>query len=316
MAIPIAPLPYAIDALEPIISATALKTHYEEHYKGYVKKVNELVQDTIYSGLTLKDIVLKSDKKNTFDREAKIFNNANQAWNHVFYFNCLTDVSNAEPSKELVKKINESFGSLQTFKDEFSSKGADLFGSGWVWLVVNKNAELEIVTGKNAENPLPSGNVPVFVFDVWEHAYYIDFRSDRKSYTEKLWQMANWSFMENEMLRAEKFQKNKGRYQDFFARPSWSSVSPSIILRRKSSVRGGALIGAAVGIVVFFFLSLMVNFKVIPLPGLTNAAGASHSGLTLFVGVMLGMFIGAACGTLVGIGTPVPLSDPDGSLGN
>lgn len=198
---------------------------------------------------------------------------------------------------------------MHAFKEEFNKVALELFGSGWLWLVLTKDLELIIRSSSNAENPLPAGNIPIFVLDVWEHAYYLDYRSSRKNYVENIWQMVNWSFMENELLRAGKFQKNRRKYQEFFPAPNWPTVSPSFLLRRKSSIRGGAIIGAAIGMVLFVFLSILVDVQIIPLPGLVTASCSSQTGLTLVLGAILGAILGAAIGTLVGIGIPVPLSN-------
>lgn len=216
MAIQLIPLPYSTNALEPVISEEALTTHYQEHYKMYVAKLNDLISDTIYEDLSLKDIVLRSGKKIQWDHEIKIFNNANQAWNHSFFWNCLTPARNMRPSEHLVKKINDSFGSLDSLTEQFTLKAIELFGSGWLWLVLSASGSLEIISGKNDENPLASGFVPIFVIDLWEHAYYLDYKSKRAEYAENIWQIVNWSFIHSELVKAEKhFQGTRSVKQAF-----------------------------------------------------------------------------------------------------
>lgn len=314
MAIQITPLPYNIDALEPVISVEALTAHFEEHYRVYVDKLNDLLPDTVYEDLSLKDIVLKSGKKIQWDHETKIFNNANQAWNHTFFWNCLTPARNMKPSDALLAKIDENFGTLAVMIEQFNLKAMELFGSGWVWLVMNKNKKLEIVSGKNAENPLPVGNIPIFVVDVWEHAYYVNYKSNRKLYLESVWQLVNWSFVENELLKAEKFQVKRQSSRDvtqslpFYFRQKWLSSTPSFLKRRKTSIKSGTLLGAAIGAFIFFFVSIAISVGLLPSQGLNAsvASGGANYIVILSIGVFVGLFVGAACGALVGIGTPMP----------
>lgn len=313
MAIPLTPLPYSTNALEPVISEAALKTHYEDHYKSYVSRLNDLIQDTIYEDLSLKDIVLRSGKKIQWDHETKIFNNADQAWNHSFFWNCLTPARNMRPSEHLVKKINDSFGSLDAFTEQFTLKANDLFGSGWLWLVLSRSGMLEIIPGKNDENPLAVGLIPIFVIDLWEHAYYMDYQSRRREYVQNIWQIVNWSFIHAELVKAEKqFQVKRTPKQTFqslpfYFRQRWVGSDRTFIKRRRTSVTSGSVIGAGIGALLFFFLASLVSMQVLPLPGLIMSTGVNHAAV-LFIGTFLGVLIGAACGALVGIGTPMPLN--------
>lgn len=315
MAIQAMPLPYNIDALEPVISASALSTHYEEHYKKYVSKLNELIPDTVYEDLSLKEIVLRSGKKIQWDHETKIFNNANQAWNHNFLWQCLTPARNMTRSERVQNKINQSFGSFENFIEQFTLKSNELFGSGWCWLVLNKNLSMEIVVGRNDENPLPSGYIPLFVVDLWEHAYYVDYRSSRAEYLENIWEIVNWSFVEVEILKAERYQKDRKSSKEvirslpLYFRQKWIGTSPTYIRRRKTSVRSGALFGSVIGAVLFFFFASLVSVDIIPLPGLFASASSVSMVLILSVGAFIGGLLGAASGALVGIGTPMPLHD-------
>lgn len=313
MAIQLTPLPYSTNALEPVISEQSLKTHYNEHYKNYIARLNDLIPDTIYEDLSLKDIVLMSGKKIPWDHEVKIFNNANQAWNHSFFWSCLTPARNMRPSEHLVKKINDNFGSLNNFTEVFILKANELFGSGWLWLALSKAGSLEIISGKNDENPLATGCIPIFVIDLWEHAYYIDYQSARAEYIQNIWQIVNWSFVHAELVKAEKhFQSNRASKQAFqslplYFRKRWVGSDRTFIKRRRTSVASGSLIGAGIGALVFFFLASLVSMQVLPLPGLVVSSDMNH-GAVLSIGVFLGIFLGAACGALVGIGTPMPLA--------
>lgn len=314
MAIQITPLPYNTNALEPVISEEALRTHYEQHYKGYVAKLNDLIPDTIYEDLSLKDIVLRSGKKIQWDHEIKIFNNADQAWNHTFFWNCLTPARNMRPSDYLAQRICENFGNLEAFQEQFNLKAMELFGSGWLWVVLTKNNTIEIMVGKNDENPIASGNSPIFVVDLWEHAYYLDYQSRRKEYIENIWDLVNWSFVHAELVKAEKHRperkSTKERFKSlpFYLRQRWVGSDRTFIKRRRTSLGSGTVIGAALGGTIFFFLASLVSTQVLPLPGLISTSGNMNNGFILFFGISLGVLLGAACGALVGIGTPLPLT--------
>lgn len=179
-------LPYANDALAPHISAETIEYHYGKHHQTYVTNLNNLVPGTEFEGLSLEDIVKKSS--------GGIFNNAAQVWNHTFYWNCLSPNGGGEPTGGLANAIERTFGSFEKFKEEFSKCAVTTFGSGWAWLVKNPNGTLELVSTSNAGCPLTNGQVPVLTCDVWEHAYYIDFRNLRPKYLEAFWALVNWEF--------------------------------------------------------------------------------------------------------------------------
>ena len=181
-------LPYAPDALAPVISAETIGFHYGKHEQAYIDTLNSLIEGTEYQDMTLEEIILKSD--------GKLFNQASQAWNHIFYFFQFAPGGANEPSGNLLAKIEEQFGTLEDFKAKFVEAGVGVFGSGWVWLSSDANGNLVITQGKNAENPMTSGLKPLLVFDVWEHAYYLDYQNRRADYLKKLWDIVDWSVIE------------------------------------------------------------------------------------------------------------------------
>jgi len=181
-------LPYAMDALEPHISRETLEYHYGKHHKTYVDNLNKLIPGTEFENLSLEDIIKKSS--------GGIFNNAAQIWNHSFYWNCLSP-KGGEPAGALADAINKSFGSIDEFKQKFSQTAITTFGSGWGWLVKNAAGDLEIVSTSNAGCPLTDGKTPLLTCDVWEHAYYIDYRNARPKYVETFWKLVNWDFVAN-----------------------------------------------------------------------------------------------------------------------
>jgi Fe-Mn family superoxide dismutase len=181
-------LPYALDALEPKISAQTLQYHHGKHHRGYVTKLNELIQDTEFAELALEDIVRRSS--------GAVFNNAAQAWNHAFYWQCLAPVKGRQrPSAKLAKAIDTRFGSLESFKDRFTQVAVDTFGSGWTWLVLDRDGSISVGSTSNAGTPIRTHGVPLLTCDVWEHAYYIDYRNERLKYVEAFWDLANWDFV-------------------------------------------------------------------------------------------------------------------------
>ncbi|MGR8918633.1 MAG: superoxide dismutase [Gammaproteobacteria bacterium] len=186
MAIKTQPLPYAPNALEPHISAETLEYHHGKHYAGYVGKLNDAVEGTPYADLGLTDIVMRAD-------EPAVFNNAAQAWNHEFYFSGLSP-RDTRLSDALADAVTRRFGSFEKLCEAFADAAAARFGSGWAWLVLDPARELDIVTTANAANPLTDGMSPLLTCDVWEHAYYIDYRNDRGAYLEHFMQLANWEF--------------------------------------------------------------------------------------------------------------------------
>jgi superoxide dismutase, Fe-Mn family len=188
MAHELPPLPYAKDALAPHISAETLEFHHDKHHATYVTNLNKLIAGTEFEDLSLEEIVKKAPA-------GGIFNNAAQVWNHTFYFNCMGPDGGGEPSGALADAINKAFGSFAEFKDKFNASGAGNFGSGWTWLVKNADGSVEIVNTSNAATPLTGDQVPLMTADVWEHAYYIDYRNARPKYLEAFWNVVNWDFV-------------------------------------------------------------------------------------------------------------------------
>jgi len=180
-------LPYPKNALEPTISQETLEFHHDKHHQTYVTNLNNLVPGTEFENASLEDIVMKSS--------GGIFNNAAQVWNHTFYWNCLSPNGGGAPSGDLAAAIDKAFGSFEEFKKAFSTSAATNFGSGWTWLVKNSDGSVEIANTSNAGNPLTNGKTPLLTIDVWEHAYYIDFRNARPKYLEEIWKLVNWDFV-------------------------------------------------------------------------------------------------------------------------
>ncbi len=180
-------LPYAQNALEPYISEETLEYHYGKHHQTYLTNLNNLVHETEHQGKTLEELITTSS--------GGIFNNAAQVWNHGFYWNCLSPEGGGKPRGELATAINETFGSFANFKTEFSQTSITTFGSGWGWLVKNTDGNLELVSTSNAQTPLTAGQIPLLTCDVWEHAYYIDYRNARPQYLEAFWNLVNWAFV-------------------------------------------------------------------------------------------------------------------------
>ncbi len=189
MAIELPPLPYEQDALEPHISKETLEFHYGKHHNTYVVKLNGLIEGSEDDGKSLEEIVKSSS--------GGIFNNAAQVWNHSFYWNCLSPNGGGAPSGALASAIEANFGSLEEFKTKFTDSAVNNFGSGWTWLVQNADGGLAIVNTSNAATPLTEAGVtPLLTVDVWEHAYYIDYRNLRPKYMEAFWALVNWDFVE------------------------------------------------------------------------------------------------------------------------
>lgn len=181
------PLPYEMDALQPYISRETLEYHYGKHHQAYVTNLNNLVAGTDLENKPLEEII----KTQT----GGVFNNAAQDWNHTFYWHCLKPKGGGEPTGELLAAINKNFGDFNTFKDQFSKVAIATFGSGWAWLVKTPDGKLEIVSTSNAGTPLTTPNKPLMTCDVWEHAYYIDYRNARPKYLEAFWNLVNWDFV-------------------------------------------------------------------------------------------------------------------------
>ena len=179
-------LPFGKDALSPYISAETLEFHHGKHHQAYVTNLNKLIPATEFENASLEDIIRKA--------EGGIFNNGAQVFNHTFYWNCLKPGGGGNPTGPIAEAINTTFGSFDTFKEEFTKAGATLFGSGWVWLVKKATGSLDIVQGRNADCPIRDGHAPILTCDVWEHAYYIDYRNARPEYLQAFWSLVNWDF--------------------------------------------------------------------------------------------------------------------------
>jgi Fe-Mn family superoxide dismutase len=191
MAIELPALPYAKDALAPHISAETLDFHYGKHHQTYVTNLNNLIKGTELESASLEDIVRKSS--------GGVFNNAAQVWNHTFYWNSMAPKAGGEPSGKLADAIKKAFGSFAQFKEEFGKVAVGTFGSGWAWLVQRADGSLGIVSTSNAATPITGSDRPLLTCDVWEHAYYIDYRNARAKYLEAWWNLVNWEFAASNM---------------------------------------------------------------------------------------------------------------------
>jgi superoxide dismutase, Fe-Mn family len=181
------PLPYGMDALAPHISAETLTYHYGKHHRAYVNKLNELVHGSEFEAMSLPELIMNST--------GPVFNNAAQVWNHSFYWNCIGPKGGGLARGELARAINASFGSFDAFATRFKSSAAAKFGSGWTWLVKRADGTLAVHDTDDADNPLRSNELPLLACDVWEHAYYIDYRNERAKYIEAFWKLVNWDFV-------------------------------------------------------------------------------------------------------------------------
>jgi len=193
MSIELPALPYEMDALAPHISKETLEYHYGKHHQAYVTNLNNLIKGTDKEGQSLEEIIHSSD--------GGLFNNAAQVWNHTFYWHCLSPNGGGEPTGQVADAINEAFGSFAAFKEAFSKVAATTFGSGWAWLVKNSEGKLELVSTSNAGTPLTENQTPLLTCDVWEHAYYVDYRNARPQYIEAFWNLVNWSFVEEQLAK-------------------------------------------------------------------------------------------------------------------
>lgn len=180
-------LPYAKDALQPHISAETIEYHYGKHHQTYVTNLNNLIKNTEFETMSLDDTIMKSS--------GGMFNNAAQVWNHTFYWKCLSPNGGGAPSGALAEAIDAKWSSFEAFKEAFTKAAIGTFGSGWAWLVKNKAGELEIVSTSNAATPMTSGQKALLTCDVWEHAYYVDYRNARPKYVEAFWNLVNWDFV-------------------------------------------------------------------------------------------------------------------------
>ncbi|BAZ93062.1 superoxide dismutase [Thiohalobacter sp. COW1] len=181
-------LPYPGNALEPHISAETLEYHHGKHHATYVANLNKLIEGTEYADKALEDIIRSAPA-------GGLFNNAAQVWNHTFYWNCMSPNGGGEPAGALADAIKAAFGSFADFKEKFSTSGATNFGSGWTWLVQKSDGSVDIMNTSNAGCPLTEGVTPLLTLDVWEHAYYIDYRNARPKYIEAFWNVVNWDFV-------------------------------------------------------------------------------------------------------------------------
>jgi len=187
MAIALPALPYARDALAPHISAETIDFHYGKHHQTYVDNLNKQIAGTEFEALDLEAIIRKS--------QGGMFNNAAQVWNHTFYWNCLKPAGGGEPKGKLADAINAAFGSFQAFKEQFTQTALTTFGSGWAWLVQRPDGTLALVSTSNAATPLTGNDTALLTCDVWEHAYYVDYRNARAKYVEAFWNLVNWDFV-------------------------------------------------------------------------------------------------------------------------
>ncbi|MBE9548841.1 MAG: superoxide dismutase [Fe] [Proteobacteria bacterium] len=187
MAIELPDLPFAKDALQPHISAETLDYHHGKHHQAYVTNLNNLIAGTEMEGQSLENIIKTAS--------GGVFNNAAQIWNHTFYWNCLSPNGGGEPTGALADAINTAFGSFEEFKQKFSQTAITTFGSGWAWLVQNADGSLELVSTSNADTPLTGDARVLMTCDVWEHAYYVDYRNARPDYVAAFWNLVNWEFV-------------------------------------------------------------------------------------------------------------------------
>lgn len=182
-------LPYKRDALAPAISLETIDFHYGKHEKAYIDNLNRLIKGTEFEDMDLEEVITKA--------KGPLFNNASQAWNHIFYFFTFSPDGSREPGGELRKAIDRDFGSFERFKEAFVDAGVGLFGSGWVWLCRDDDGKLIIIQGSNAQNPLTDGLTPLLTFDVWEHAYYLDYQNRRADALKALWDIVDWDVVES-----------------------------------------------------------------------------------------------------------------------
>lgn len=188
MAFELKDLPYAKNALAPYISEETMDFHHSKHVQAYVNNTNNLIAGTEFENLSLVEIIAKS-------KQGPIFNNSAQIWNHEFFWNVMTPNGGGTPNGDLLAALEANFGSFQSFKEQFVKASTSLFGSGWTWLAKNQDNNLEIVSYSNAGNPLNDGKVALLGIDVWEHAYYIDYRNARPKYVEAFFDVINWDFV-------------------------------------------------------------------------------------------------------------------------
>ncbi len=190
-------LPYDINALNPVISEETFNYHYGKHHVAYVNNLKNLVKDTALEHTSVEKIIKLANK----EKNAALFNNAAQHWNHSFFWHCLSPNGGKVPNGNIKDMINRDFGNFETFKEQFSTVSAKLFGAGWAWLAQNQEGKLEIIPMKDAHTPLTENKTPVLTLDVWEHAYYIDYRNARPKFIEGFWDIVNWDFANNNLSK-------------------------------------------------------------------------------------------------------------------
>lgn len=191
MAFELPKLPYEMDALQPHISKETLEYHYGKHHKAYVDKLNAAVEGKPEEKMPLEEVIMTSS--------GGVFNNAAQIYNHTFYWNCLSPNGGGAPTGAVSDAINKDFGSFEKFKEEFTNQAATLFGSGWAWLAKDSSGKLEILQCANADLPMKHKKKALLTCDVWEHAYYVDYRNARPKYLEAFWQLVNWDFVQKNL---------------------------------------------------------------------------------------------------------------------
>jgi Fe-Mn family superoxide dismutase len=191
MAFTLPELPWAKDALAPTISAETIDYHYGKHHKAYVDNLNKLSPGTRYESMSLEDVIKASYNQAS---EKKIFNNAAQVWNHTFFWNCMAPKAGGSPTGALAAAIDRAYGGLATFQQKFNEAAVGQFGSGWAWLVKTDDGGVAIETTGNADTPFAAGKTCLLTLDVWEHAYYIDYRNARAKFAEEWWKVVSWDF--------------------------------------------------------------------------------------------------------------------------
>ena len=194
------PLPWAENALDPVISSRTIGLHYGKHHRTYVTKLNEFVAGTRFAGMPLERVITETAAS---DKDRKIFNNAAQVWNHTFFWNCLRPGGGGKPGGDLASRIESDLGGPDRFRQEFAKAAVDTFGSGWAWLA-DRNGKLEIMSTSNADNPLTKGATPILTIDVWEHAYYVDYENRRPDFVAAVIdKLLNWDFAAKQLAGAK-----------------------------------------------------------------------------------------------------------------
>lgn len=190
-------LPYSLDGLEPVLSKETLEYHYGKHHQAYITNLNGLIENTDLENMPIEEIIARADA-------GPLFNNAAQAYNHTFYWFNMAPPKDGEnrPTDQVEQAIKETFGDFEAFRTQFSELGAKHFGSGWAWLLKNKDGKLEMKGMHDADTPIKDGDTPLLALDVWEHAYYVDYRNKRPDYIEAFWKVVDWSFVEKQLLGA------------------------------------------------------------------------------------------------------------------